>query len=379
MADWSLPGLTDLYTNILTYLKGRDTDAITLCVSAPTNTPTGAFKYVRASDKFQEWDGAAWQDKVLSIAGGGTGSATQSGARTALGLGTIATQDSNNVSITGGTIAGCSIAVSQLTGTIATARLGSGSATSGTWLRGDSTWQSIPAGVPTGFIAMYGGTAAPTDYLLCDGAAISRAVYAALFAVIGIAFGAGDLSTTFNLPDLRQRFPLGKAASGTGSTLGSTGGAIDHTHTSAAHTHTVAGHTHTITVGAHTHTISSDGGHTHTDSGTTSSVSVTHTHTFTSGVPSASGTSYSGGAGNTPPSDTHTHSGTTSTDSNTAHTHTYSSTTSSDGSHSHTGSTGSATPTGSASSTGLTTDSTTPGVTGANNPPYQVVNYIIHT
>ncbi|MBI1996528.1 MAG: hypothetical protein HYS66_08675, partial [Deltaproteobacteria bacterium] len=45
-------------------------------------------------------------------------------------------------------------------------------------------------------------------------------------------------STTFTLPDLRQRFVLGVAASGTGSTLGGVGGGIDHTHTGPSHTHT---------------------------------------------------------------------------------------------------------------------------------------------
>jgi microcystin-dependent protein len=85
--------------------------------------------------------------------------------------------------------------------------------------------------IPTGSILPYGGTAAPSGYLLCNGAAVSRTTYAALFAVLGTAFGIGNGSTTFNLPDLRQRFPLGKAAAGTGSTLGGTGGAIDQVHT----------------------------------------------------------------------------------------------------------------------------------------------------
>ena len=52
-----------------------------------------------------------------------------------------------------------------------------------------------------------------------------------MFAILGTTYGVGDGSTTFNLPNLQQRFPLGKAASGTGSTLGGTGGAIDHLHT----------------------------------------------------------------------------------------------------------------------------------------------------
>lgn len=77
----------------------------------------------------------------------------------------------------------------------------------------------------------------PSGWLICDGTAISRTTYAALFAKIGTTYGVGDGSTTFNIPDFRQRFPLGKAAAGTGSTLGGTGGNIDHVHTIPAHTH----------------------------------------------------------------------------------------------------------------------------------------------
>lgn len=84
--------------------------------------------------------------------------------------------------------------------------------------------------VETGTITAYGGTSAPTGWLLCDGSAVSRSTEAALFAVIGTAYGIGDGSTTFNLPDYRQRFPMGKADSGTGATLGGTGGDIDHVH-----------------------------------------------------------------------------------------------------------------------------------------------------
>jgi microcystin-dependent protein len=93
--------------------------------------------------------------------------------------------------------------------------------------------------VPTGAILAYGGSSAPTGFLIGDGSAISRATYAALFAVLGTTYGAGDGSTTFNLPDLRQRFPIGKAAAGTANVLGATGGAIDHVHTGPSHTHDV--------------------------------------------------------------------------------------------------------------------------------------------
>ena len=84
--------------------------------------------------------------------------------------------------------------------------------------------------LPAGVTLPYGGASAPSGYLLCDGSAISRTTYAGLFAILSTTYGVGDGSTTFNLPDLRQRFPMGKAVSGTGSTLGGTGGAIDHTH-----------------------------------------------------------------------------------------------------------------------------------------------------
>ena len=62
---------------------------------------------------------------------------------------------------------------------------------------------------PIGEVIMYGGTSAPIGWMLCDGSAISRTDYKSLFSVIGTTYGAGDGSTTFNLPDMRGRFPLG--------------------------------------------------------------------------------------------------------------------------------------------------------------------------
>ena len=95
---------------------------------------------------------------------------------------------------------------------------------------------------PVGVVIAYGGSTAPAGWLLCDGAAVSRSTYSALFGIVGTSFGPGDGSTTFDLPDLRQRVPLGKAAAGTGSTLGGTGGTIDHRHTYS----TVVSHDHTV-------------------------------------------------------------------------------------------------------------------------------------
>ena len=65
---------------------------------------------------------------------------------------------------------------------------------------------------------MYGGATAPSGWLLCDGTAVSRTTYAALFAVISTTFGTGDGSTTFNVPDMRGVFP--KGAGTTNRTLG---------------------------------------------------------------------------------------------------------------------------------------------------------------
>lgn len=86
--------------------------------------------------------------------------------------------------------------------------------------------------VPIGGSILWSGDTStiPPNYLLRDGSAVSRSTYALLFAVIGETYGAGDGSTTFNLPDQQGRFPLGVAAAGTGSVRGETGGVIDHVH-----------------------------------------------------------------------------------------------------------------------------------------------------
>ena len=63
---------------------------------------------------------------------------------------------------------------------------------------------------PVGHMLIWLTDTAPTKFLLCYGQAISRTTYSALYAVIGTAYGAGDGATTFNLPDMRGRFPLGQ-------------------------------------------------------------------------------------------------------------------------------------------------------------------------
>lgn len=68
--------------------------------------------------------------------------------------------------------------------------------------------------MPPGTVLPYAGSSAPTGFLMCDGAAVSRTTYADLFAVISTTFGAGDGSTTFNVPDLRGRFAIGVGTGG---------------------------------------------------------------------------------------------------------------------------------------------------------------------
>lgn len=78
---------------------------------------------------------------------------------------------------------------------------------------------------PAGIVLPYAGSTAPEGYLMCDGSAVSRGTYAALFAAIGTTYGVGDGSTTFNIPDLTGRVVIG--VSGTHA-LGTTGGEASH-------------------------------------------------------------------------------------------------------------------------------------------------------
>jgi microcystin-dependent protein len=72
-----------------------------------------------------------------------------------------------------------------------------------------ANYEATIGGVPIGAQMAYGGSSAPNGWLLCYGQAISRTTYALLFAIIGIAYGEGDGSSTFNLPDKRGRVSIG--------------------------------------------------------------------------------------------------------------------------------------------------------------------------
>lgn len=83
--------------------------------------------------------------------------------------------------------------------------------------------------LPIGSITAYGKETAPANWLICDGSAVSRSAYADLFAVIGTKYGEGDGSTTFNLPNLKGRVPVGLDGGDTDfNEIGKTGGEKTH-------------------------------------------------------------------------------------------------------------------------------------------------------
>ena len=78
---------------------------------------------------------------------------------------------------------------------------------------------------PIGTITAYGGSTAPSGWLMCDGSKVGRDEYSLLFDAIGTAYGDGDGSTTFNLPSMAGRTTIGSSAS---HVLGTTGGEESH-------------------------------------------------------------------------------------------------------------------------------------------------------
>lgn len=174
--------------------------------------------------------------------------------------------------------------------------------------------------LPAGLIAPYGASTAPTGWLLCDGSAVSRTTYAALFAVLSTEFGAGNGTTTFNVPDLRGRAPIGldnlggtaasritSAVAGLdGTDLGAAGGdqrQHAHTHTGPSHTHTGPSHQHTPNAIASFITTDHGAGDVYTIAAGTDIAfrNVTQTSAAGTGATGSSGTGATGstGGGNT--------------------------------------------------------------------------------
>ena len=183
-----------------------------------------------------------------------------------------------------------------------------------------SSFESVKTSIiPTGIIEMFAGSTAPNGWLVCDGSTVSRKTYGDLFKIIGTTYGAGNSNSTFTLPDMRGRCPIGvgTGTSLTARTLGSNVGAETATLAEA----NMASHTHTTTVGTESVT------HTHT--GTSGGQSADHTHSFShtagtsgsyglmdSATASSSGQPSTGGV-----QANHTHATTTGNESAT-HTHT---------------------------------------------------------
>jgi hypothetical protein len=118
MTDWSKPTATSLYVpNFIQEVIDRDVDSGTM-TGPGAGTPNGFMKFNRGTFGFEEFNSVlgSYVAKQVSVVGGGTGSTTAAGARTNLGIGTLGTQSSSAVAITGGTISG--ITALTLTGNL---------------------------------------------------------------------------------------------------------------------------------------------------------------------------------------------------------------------------------------------------------------------
>ena len=155
-------------------------------------------------------------------------------------------------------------------------------------------WHTEPAWGP-GRLEDFAGSAAPAGFLLCDGSAVSRTTYADLYNAIGTAWGAGDGSTTFNVPDLRGRSTIGVGSVNTNGqptiALAGVGGESGHTLITSempGHAHSDSGHNHAITDPTHTHSIG----------GAVLNEMIVYETTGTLGLSSASIGMYASGPGN---------------------------------------------------------------------------------
>jgi microcystin-dependent protein len=140
----------------------------------------------------------------------------------------------------------------------------------------DDVVEVFERAVPLGSVTMWAGDSGdvPTGWDLCDGSAISRSTYSDLYTLLGTTFGSGDGSTTFNLPDMRDRFVVGVGTSYSRNAKGgSTSNDISHTHTVNSHTHSTGTHSHTVN--SHTHSVPS---HTHSQGNMTACYVRTSTY-----------------------------------------------------------------------------------------------------
>ncbi len=111
--------------------------------------------------------------------------------------------------------------------------------------------EKVNINTPIGAVSIFAGTVAPEGWLLCDGSAISRSTYSDLFNVIGTTYGTGDGDTTFNLPNLKGKIPVGYDISDSDfNVVGKTGGEKTHTLT----VDEIPAHTHGINIESYVNT-----------------------------------------------------------------------------------------------------------------------------
>jgi microcystin-dependent protein len=176
--------------------------------------------------------------------------------------GTIATADIADSAVTSAKIADSTIIAGDIaSNAITTAKILDGAVT---LAKLEATLQATISTIdPADAIIAIGGSTAPSGWALCDGTAYSRTTYAATFARIGTTYGAGDGSTTFNVPDLRNRFVAGKGPTAWSDTLNEKAGSKDAVAVAHTHGHPDHSHPHTIsassTQGSHAHTEASGG------------------------------------------------------------------------------------------------------------------------
>ena len=107
-------------------------------------------------------------------------------------------------------------------------------------------------GIPTATIVPWSSASVPSGFLECNGAAVSRSTYSALFAIVGTTYGAGDGATTFNLPDLQDNVAMGKsgtkalASTGGANTVAAAGNVGGSTANATLSTAQLASHSHSI-------------------------------------------------------------------------------------------------------------------------------------
>jgi microcystin-dependent protein len=157
--------------------------------------------------------------------------------------------------------------------------------------------------LPSGAMVDFAGAVAPAGWLMCDGSAVSRTVYASLFASVGTGYGTGDGSTTFNLPDFRGRFAryndnMGTVAGAAGRDTGRVHGSIqaqataknglsvtnNSVTTGTMNSNTSHSHTTSLGSGSYAHTGGFGGVSAGGTSAPSNSVNIDHTHSITSNV-----------------------------------------------------------------------------------------------